>query len=358
MSFNRNLTIESKMRRARLIVNNFTSGTMILCEDSALGKEFQIVGLILMVSIMIFGVLGNSLVCVSVIKYFFLRKLSNYLVFSLAVADILVGVTVLPFDVVYWIQFPRWSLGGYACNLWNSLFFLCLTASIFNLLAISGDRFVAVVFPLKYPDLMTITTTKGVVIAVWSYSTIIGVLLFAFLVPPSGEFYTFELDTSFYSFLLLGNVLFPFGLMMILYLKIYIIARKHARKIAGVSQTSTQARLSAVLSRELRVARTLGIVVCCFVLCWLPFLVINVKIVVDAGVESCDMEIIDTAVCWLAYLNCTLNPVLYAAVSPDFRRAFRGILCFWKSIETQRKLHHDTPSFQPSRGKDGEEDGL
>ena len=185
-------------------MNNSKNATDIICEE-ALAIEFRMTGLLLMFFIITFGVLGNALVCISVIKYSFLRKLSNYFVFSLAVSDIFVSVCVIPFDVIYWIQFPLWTLGSYLCNLWNSLFFLFLTASIFNLLAISVDRFTAVVFPLKYPVFMTLNTTKGIVFTVWIYSSTVGVLLFNLLVPPSGQFYTFELDPNFHAFLLIGK---------------------------------------------------------------------------------------------------------------------------------------------------------
>ena len=333
-------------------MNDSVNGTMVVCEET-LGKAFKIGGLVLMIFFLTFGVLGNSLVCISVMKYSFLQKLSNYLVFSLAVSDILVSSSVLPFDVVYWVNFPRWTLGSYMCNLWNSLFFFTLTASIFNLLAISGDRFVAVVFPLKYQHWMTLETTKRVLVIVWCYSTITGVLLFIFLEPPRGEVYTFDLKPSFYSFLLFGNVLFPFSVMVILYSKIYFIAKKHARKIATASipQNSSQPRLSSILSRELRIARTLGIVLCCFVVCWLPFLIINIKILLDEGVESCEIEILDTVLCWLAYMNCLFNPVLYAFISQEFRRAFHRTLFSWKSNFIQFIPRRETPSKEQTHMK-------
>ena len=65
----------------------------------------------------------------------------------------------------------------------------------------------------------------------------------------------------------------------------------------------------------------------CFVICWLPFEIINVIILVDKGVTTCLVEIIDTVACWLAYLHSSLNPLLYAFASSEFRHAFRKLLC-------------------------------
>ena len=118
--------------------------------------------------------------------------------------------------------------------------------------------------------------------------------------------------------------------MIILYSKIYIIARRHARRVGMTSSsanTSSLTRRSNSFARELKLAKTLGIVVLCFVICWLPFEIINVVILVDKGVTTCVVEIIDTVACWLAYVHSSFNPLVYAFASSEFRRAFRKLLC-------------------------------
>ena len=46
--------------------------------------------------------------------------------------------------------------------------------------------------------------------------------------------------------------------------------------------------------RELKLAKTLGIVILCFVVCWLPFEIINIMILVDEGLANCNVEIADS----------------------------------------------------------------
>lgn len=302
---------------------------LLLCEDE-LGAGFTIVGLVFMFFIIISCLFGNTLVCVACVKCLHLQSFSEQFIFSLALSDIMVAASVLPFDIVYWIAFPRWPLGEYVCNLWNALFFLFLTASVLNLTSISIDRFLAVVYPLRYSIWVTPNVVKLMIASVWVYSFAIAVLIFFLLDPPEGETYSFNLNPFFHGFLLIGNVIFPFIIMIILYSKIYIIARRHARRVGMTSSsanTSSLTRRSNSIARELKLAKTLGIVVLCFVICWLPFEIINVVILVDKGVTTCVVEIIDTVACWLAYVHSSFNPLVYAFASSEFRRAFRKLLC-------------------------------
>lgn len=303
----------------------------LICEGD-FGAWFTIVGLVFIFFIMLTCLLGNSLVCVAGIKFSYLQSYSENFILSLALSDILVAVTVLPFDAVYWIAFPRWPLGGIVCNLWNSLFFLFLTASVLNLTSISIDRFLAVVYPLRYNAWMTPTLNKFMIASVWVYSFIIAVLIFFLLEQPEDGVYGFDLHPVFHGFLIIGNVIFPFCVMIGLYYKIYRIAKGHARRTLLVMSSTVDSSSSAgkvsgrKFARELKLAKTLGIVVLCFVICWLPFEVINVMILVDEGVANCNVEIADTVTCWLAYMHCSLNPVLYALNSPEYRRAFKKLL--------------------------------
>ncbi|XP_077995990.1 5-hydroxytryptamine receptor 1A-like [Glandiceps talaboti] len=92
--------------------------------------------------------LGNSLVIVSVRIERRLRTPHNLLTISLAVADLVVGIFVMPCFTIY-IYMGRWPLGSLLCDIWITLDFMCCTASILNLCAISLDRYWAVSRPLQ-----------------------------------------------------------------------------------------------------------------------------------------------------------------------------------------------------------------
>lgn len=84
-------------------------------------------------------VAGNCMVMISFKIDKQLQTISNYFLFSLAVADFAIGLISMPLFTVY-ILAGRWQLGPYVCDTWLSLDYLASNASVLNLLIISFDR--------------------------------------------------------------------------------------------------------------------------------------------------------------------------------------------------------------------------
>ncbi|XP_043914902.1 D(4) dopamine receptor-like [Protopterus annectens] len=106
--------------------------------------------LIFGIFIIIFIIGGNVLVCISVCTERALKTTTNYFIMSLAVADLLLAVLVLPLYVYSEFQEGIWSLSTALCDALMTMDVMLCTASIFNLCAISVDRFIAVSIPLTY----------------------------------------------------------------------------------------------------------------------------------------------------------------------------------------------------------------
>ncbi|XP_051919943.1 dopamine receptor D4b [Hippocampus zosterae] len=102
---------------------------------------------ILLIMIVIFG---NVLVCLSVYSEKALKTTTNYFIVSLAFADLLLAVLVLPLFVYAEFQGGVWSMNMFVCDGLMTMDVMLCTASIFNLCAISVDRFIAVAIPLNY----------------------------------------------------------------------------------------------------------------------------------------------------------------------------------------------------------------
>lgn len=81
-------------------------------------------------------VIGNLLVIAAILRERHLRSVGNYLVFSLAVADLMVACLVMPLGALYVVT-GQWTLGAAFCDLWTVADVLCCTASILHLLAIA-----------------------------------------------------------------------------------------------------------------------------------------------------------------------------------------------------------------------------
>lgn len=78
------------------------------------------------------------------------------------------------------------------------------------------------------------------------------------------------------------------------------------------------------LSKERRAARTLGIIMGVFVVCWLPFFLMYV--IIPFCPTCCPSHKLKNFITWLGYINSVLNPVIYTIFNLDFRRAFRKLL--------------------------------
>ncbi|KAK9878628.1 hypothetical protein WA026_023077 [Henosepilachna vigintioctopunctata] len=82
---------------------------------------------------------SNVFVIVAILLERNLQSVANYLILSLAVADLLVACLVMPLAAVYDVS-QEWMLGPELCDMWTSSDVLCCTASILHLVAIALDR--------------------------------------------------------------------------------------------------------------------------------------------------------------------------------------------------------------------------
>ena len=82
-------------------------------------------------------------------------------------------------------------------------------------------------------------------------------------------------------------------------------------------------RPSAALSKEIKAARQLGVIMGAFTVCFLPYFILFLVVAFCIGCVSTDLM---TAMTWFGYINSTLNPFLYPLCNMTFRRKFRRML--------------------------------
>ncbi|KAF0877232.1 DRD3 protein, partial [Crocuta crocuta] len=185
-------------------------------------------------------VFGNGLVCVAVLRERALQTTTNYLVVSLAVADLLVATLVMPW-VVYLEVSGVWTFSRVCCDVFVTLDVMMCTASILNLCAISIDRYTAVVMPVHYQHGTGQSSCRRVALMI----TTVWVLAFAVSCPLLFGFNTtgdptvcsisnpdFVIYSSVVSFYL------PFVVTVLVYARIYVVLRQRRRKRILTRQNS------------------------------------------------------------------------------------------------------------------------
>lgn len=117
-------------------------------------------------------IVGNLLVVLAVFASAKLRTVTNFIIVSLAISDLLVGLAVLPYSITLEVL-EFWIFGELWCQMWLAMDVWLCTASILNLCAISIDRYLAITRPVHYRTIMSTLRVKMLIAVVWVLSFII-----------------------------------------------------------------------------------------------------------------------------------------------------------------------------------------
>ncbi|XP_072494062.1 D(4) dopamine receptor [Notamacropus eugenii] len=343
-------------------------------------------GVLLMVTVLA----GNALVCVSVAAERALQTPTNFFIVSLAAADLLLALLVLPLFVYSEYQGGVWALSTVLCDALMTMDVMLCTASIFNLCAIGVDRFIAVSVPLNYSRQQLGRRQLALIATVWGLAfAVASPVLFGLNDVPGRNPAVCQLESRNYVvYSSVCSFFLPCPLMLVLYCAMFRrlrtweearraklrrsmcpgAARRPSRPAqpgprrrfpgpepegpgpAGYSphgpiqtvsyppqpQALPQALPSAraprkrakITGRERKAMRVLPVVVGAFLVCWTPFFVVHVT---RALCPACPIpRRLVSIVTWLGYVNSALNPVIYTVFNTEFRTFFRralGLLC-------------------------------
>ena len=168
------------------------------------------------------SIFGNLLVIIVFCQYKRLRTITNYYVLSLAVADLFVGLVGIPSAIATSVGLP-YNFQG--CLFMNSFLMLLCTTSIFSLVAVSVDRFWAIMYPLNYPAIMTRTKAILIITFCWILAAVIGLL------PSMGWnkghperprcFFMEVMDLRYLAFINFATIVAPTAFMAVVYTLIY-----------------------------------------------------------------------------------------------------------------------------------------
>ncbi|XP_064197272.1 trace amine-associated receptor 3-like [Anguilla rostrata] len=281
-------------------------------------------------------VCGNLLVIISISHFKQLHSPTNLLVLSLACIDWFLGAVIMPGSMIRTVE-NCWYYGEAACIIFSSFDMMMSIASILHLCLISVDRYCAICKPFWYRSSVTMQKVACVIVIIWTFSFGFGfgVFLSNFPLADLEEFVMaspcvgncvlvikgeWGVGSAVLSFFVPGIV------MTSLYLKIFYVARSHARKINdSLALTGAVYNHKDHMSeqREKKAAKTLGIVMGVFLLCWLPFFL---TVIIETLHHFPNIFFVLDLLLWLGYLNSTCNPLIYGFFYSWFQTVFKMII--------------------------------
>ena len=278
-------------------------------------------------AVVIFTVCGNLLVIISVYHFKQLHTPTNILIISLAISDCLVGVFVIPVHFMFLIESCS-LFGPTFCSLYKMINFQLTFVSIYNITFIAVDRYFALSNPFLYSKKVSLLLVFIITTHVWIVSLFYNCALLYFngnfrnkcadkCVPSVDEVWsTIDLVVVF---------ILPCATIIVLYLKVFFIARRHAvliraafkdRKHLDVQNNGGSMRL------ERKAAKVIGILVSVFLICLIPYYIS--MLLFDVLAQSYE-RVVNTMLT-LFFLNSTMNPIIYALFYPWFQKSMKLII--------------------------------
>uniref|UniRef100_A0A672GN20 Alpha-2A adrenergic receptor n=1 Tax=Salarias fasciatus TaxID=181472 RepID=A0A672GN20_SALFA len=335
-------------------------------------------------------VFGNVLVVIAVFTSRALRAPQNLFLVSLASADILVATLVMPFSLANELM-GYWYFGEVWCEIYLALDVLFCTASIAHLCAISLDRYWSITQAIEYNLKRTPRRIKCIIFIVWIIAAVISFPPLITMEKENSEddpVCKINDDKWYVISSCIGSFFLPCLIMVLVYVRIYQIAKKRTRappgdrkqkdlpkkatvadkgEVNGVDMeessssdhkvnnpcsikkkaskgktklsqikpgdSDTQRRVPSTKgsrwkgrqNREKRFTFVLAVVIGVFVICWFPFFF---TYMLKTLCESCFVpDTLFKFFFWFGYCNSALNPIIYTIFNNDFRRSFKKILC-------------------------------
>ena len=171
-----------------------------------------------------------------------LRSSTHYLIVNLAVADLLLGTTVLPFSAALEVS-EKWYFGQIFCEVWAVVDVLCCTASIWSMCVISLDRYIGVTRPLAYSSIMTERRVCFLIGVVWALSIAVSIgPAFGWKTPPSPDptDCAVNQELGYVLFSVTGSFYLPGICIILIYWRIYKAACLQSKFLERGTKTLTK----------------------------------------------------------------------------------------------------------------------
>lgn len=300
--------------------------------------------IVYIIAIIILAFLGNILIFFAICSIKRQQTIDNMFIANLAVSDFLFTLIETSSNTTRELN-PNWlPPHEFVCYVIMAASVLCASASVFTQMAVAVNRYIAITRPLQYPNLVNKTRVFISIIAIWICAIILALppLIWRPLAVICGEeesyekHITYEIIYMTAEWLLIFGI--PFGIMSVIYYRIYRTARNHANRVrpgasdelASTSGSDTNSRKNNIsnFKREFKAAKMLVTIAGAFLLSWFPFFLTLTLWKFHGGVHNHPK--VFTTFLYIVYTLPAINPAIYAFWSRDIRSGIKQLLTCWK----------------------------
>ena len=278
------------------------------------------IGIMSIMLLMIFC--GNILTIIAILKFKHLRTKTNALVCSLSFGDLFVGISLIP-DVTY-VMLEKYKKDDSIDMI--IIFGIIQTGylvSVAHIACIASERYIFVMYPLRYHSLMTVKVIKLLLCICWIVPFLLGLTYVAVIKCLGSEYFMyFEIVASILHVLvgLIASFVYTRILLVVAEQQKRIIAEQNAvTKDTGRSKINTA-------SNQHKSTLALGMVVIAYVLLWSPVCITTILEYFSSLPGNETFEICSEIAYILSSSNSAINCIIYTWKSTLFRKAYISLL--------------------------------
>ncbi|XP_074837930.1 neuropeptide FF receptor 1-like [Carettochelys insculpta] len=293
---------------------------------------------------------GNSLVCFTVLKNSWMRTVTNLFILNLAISDLLVGIFCVPTTLVDNL-ITGWPFSNGVCKMSGLVQGTSVSSSVFTLVAIAVDRFRCIIYPFK--SKLSLLKALNIIAVIWVLAITImcpsAVMLTVVQIEDHYMVHNANLSLSYplyscyeawpnsemrkvYTTVLFAHIyVAPLTLIMVMYGRIGVKLYRSSGPVSRHRVESQECCGAAISRRKVKVIKMLILVALLFMLSWLPLW--TLMLFTDyAKLDDDQIDLLTGYIFpfahWLAFSNSSINPIIYGYFNENFKRGFQAALKF------------------------------
>ena len=315
--------------------NNSTSSSDGPPNDHHLNQDnlgLRIVKALVLSVILLTNIIANTL-CICVLRRVSeLNPVTKAFLINMTVSDLGTGLITCT-HIIGAIIVNDWPYGQVFCDMMGVCNILFSFTALMSLLNVNLERYLAVMRPFDYHRLITLGRARFTIGTLWATSLIIATLN---VVLP-GRVATFapglhtctvgpvdleKIDIGG-SFLMCLFIIVPFTITLILFTRLFLLARFHANRIADLERSTATVASAQNTKTQTKAFTTFFIMTMCLIFCYTP-------LVISFGYENITREELPLAFVYLAeiltFSNSVSNVIIYYARNSTFRNTAKRLI--------------------------------